>query len=47
METLEKHDRTLLTEGRQEYIKEEESIENTDDLLEMDNSKIYIHIAIE
>ena len=33
METLETHYRTLLTEGRSEFIKEEESIENTDELL--------------
>jgi hypothetical protein len=30
METLEKRYRTLLAEGRPEFIKEEESIENTD-----------------
>jgi hypothetical protein len=47
METLEKHYRTLLTEGRSEFIMEEESIENTDELLEMDISKIDIDITIE
>ena len=47
METLETHYRTLLTEGRPEFIKEEESIKNTDELLEMDISKIDIDIAIE
>ena len=36
METLEKHYRTLLTEGRPEFIMEEESIENSDELLQMD-----------
>ena len=34
-----------MTEGRPEFIKEEESIKNTDELLEMDISKI--DIAIE
>ena len=33
--------------GRPEFIKEEGSIENTDELLEMDISKIDIDIAIE
>ena len=47
METLQKHYRTLLTQDRPEIIKEEESIENTDKLLEMDISKIDIDIAIE
>ena len=47
METLETHYRTLLTERRPEFIKEEESIKNTDELLEMDISKIDIDIAIE
>ena len=42
METLEKHYRTLLAESRSEFIKEEESIENTEELLEMDISKIDI-----
>ena len=47
METLETHYRTLFTEGRPEFIKEEDSIKNTDELLEMDISKIDIDIAIE
>ena len=36
-----------MTEGRPEFIKEEELIENTDELLEMDILKIDIDIAIE
>ena len=36
MEILEKHYRTILTESRPVFIKEEESIEDTDKLLEMD-----------
>ena len=43
METLETHYRTLLTEGRPEFIKVEESIKNTDELLEMDISKMDIY----
>ena len=44
MEILEKHYRTLSTEGRPEFIKEEESIENTDEFLEIYISKIDIAI---
>ena len=41
MEKLEKHYRKLFTEGRPEFI------ENTDELLEKDISKIDLDIAIE
>ena len=47
IQTFEKHYRTQLTEGRSEFIKQKkESIESTDELLEMYISKIDIDIAI-
>ena len=45
--TVGKHYTTLLTEGGPEFIKEEESTENINELLEMDISKIDMVIAIE
>jgi len=36
METLKQHYRALLTKSSPEFIKEEESIADTDELLEMD-----------
>ena len=38
METIEKHYKTQLTEGRPEFIREKESIENSYELLEIDIS---------
>ena len=47
MQTLGKYYRTLLTETRPEYyIKEKESIDDQDELLEIDTSKIDLDTRI-
>ena len=46
MDTLEKH-RITLIESRPKFIKEEESIDDTDELLEMDISKTDLDRAIK
>jgi hypothetical protein len=47
METLKQHYRALLTKSSPEFIKEEESIADTDELLEMDIWKTVLYTLIE